>query len=149
MSILNSLYNYIKLCPLLQESSNGILSLKVDYSQSDNVTSYSINETVCKPELKTYVNGDSENQFIFTLTSIEHFGSDEDVNITNIYFYEQFAQWLKSNSFKKILPTMEEGQTPSKIKALTGGYLFDNAADATTARYCIQVQLIYDQKNNI
>lgn len=149
MSILNSLYDYIKSCPLLQESTNGILMLKVDYSQTDNATSYSINETVCKPELKTYVNGDSENQFIFTMTSIEYFGSDEDVNIANIYFYEQFAQWLKSNSFKKILPAMEYGQTAVKIKALTGGYLFDNAADATTARYCIQCQLIYDQKNNL
>jgi hypothetical protein len=146
MSLINSIYDYILTCPILKEY-NGYVILNVDYSNGEEVTTYSINETVCNPIVKEYVNGNSENQFLFTISSVEPFGGDADVNADNITFYEKLSKWLKDNNKQKIFPTMEEGQTPTSIKALTGGYLFDNQQDMTKARYCIQCKLIYDQKN--
>ena len=51
----------------------------------------------------------------------------------------------KENNKLGILPLLESDKNATKIKCLTGGYMFENAADATSARYIIQCQLVYDQ----
>lgn len=146
MTILDSIKDYISTCPHLKLFNDAFVDITVDYSQSDQVATYSINETICNPIIKTYVDGTSERQFLFTFNSVEYFGSDVAINIANIGFYETFSEWLLENSMNGVLPTMGEGKEPTKIKALTCGYLFDNQQDASKARYTIQCQLIYDQE---
>jgi len=146
MTILESIKDYISTCPHLKLFQDAFVDITVDYSQSDQVATYSINETICTPILKTYNGGSTERQFLFTFNSVEQFGSAVATNIANIGFYETFSDWLEENSMNGILPVMEEGKEPNKIKALTCGYLFDNQQDASKARYTIQCQLIYDQE---
>jgi hypothetical protein len=148
MSVIDSIRNYIMTFPDLKLFEEAFSVVRVDYSDSSQATTYSINETVCNPTLKTYINGDKEKQFLFTFSSVEYFGSDVATNIDNIDFYEKFSEWLESNTTNGILPSMDEGKTATSIKALTAGYLFDNQADATKARYVIQCQLKYDQEFN-
>ena len=148
MSVINSVREYIKTCPLLK-TFNDLVMLYVDFSNNENSTTYSIDEGVTQPVLKTYIGGDTVEQFLFTFSSVEPYGSDFDVNMENIGFYEQFATWLKTNTRQGILPIMDEGKQATKIEALSSGYLFSNAEDATTARYVIQCKLTYEQKNNI
>lgn len=148
MSIIESVKNYINTFPDLKLFQKAFTVVRVDYSDSSQVTTYTINETVCNPVLKTYINGDKQKQFLFTFSSVEYFGSDIATNIDNLHFYEKFYDWLEDNTTKRILPAMDEGKTALSIKALTGGYLFDNQADATKARYVIQCQLIFDHKFN-
>lgn len=145
--IIDAIRDYILTCPLLKATTDtNFITLNVDYSQSDQATTYSISETVCQPVLKTYTNGSTENQFIFTLSSVEYFGSDATQNIANINFYEQFSDWLKANNKAKIFPTLEADKQPFLMKATTNGYLFDNQVDMSKARYVIQIQMKYDQK---
>lgn len=146
MSLIDSVRTYISTCEHLKLFQDAFKKINVDYSNTEEATTYSINETVCQPILKKFVDNSSERQFLFNFTSIECFGSDVAQNIDNIHFYELFSNWLEDNSNNGILPVLEEGKEALKIEALTGGYLFDNATDMTTARYCIQLKLTYFQK---
>ena len=44
------------------------------------------------------------------------------------------------------LPIMRDGLTPTKIEAMSSGYLFDVSGDLSNARYQIQCRLIYDKE---
>jgi hypothetical protein len=145
MSIIESIYNFILTCPLLKEK-DGYVVLNVDYSNGQDATTYSISPVPCNPVLKEYLGG-TDNQFLFTLSSVEYFGVDPDVNKANIAFYEGFKDWLKLNNDTGVLPNMEDTQNPYEIKALTGAYLQDNQADMSKARYVITCQLKYDEIN--
>jgi hypothetical protein len=145
MSLIESVRTYIATCEHLKLFQDAFKKISVDYSNTEEAETYSINETVCQPILKKFINSSSERQFLFTFSSIEYFGSDVAQSIDNIHFYELFSDWLESNSDNKILPALEKGKQALKIEAITGGYLFDNAADMTTARYQIQCRLTYFQ----
>ena len=145
MSIISSLYGYVKTCPFLKAYMADETRVYIDFANDEEITTYSINEVPCNPVLKTYVTGDTENQFLFMISSIESYGSDKDNNASNLAFYEDFYKWVKENNKLGILPLLESDKNATKIKCLTGGYMFENAADATSARYIMQCQLVYDQ----
>ena len=148
MTIIEALKLYIRSCPHLQ-TFNEVAIIHVDFQNMEEVTTYSINESICNPVIKTYVDGTELKQFLFTFSSVENYGSDgsqENPNISNLNFYEDFLRWIKDNSKNNILPTLEENQKAEKIEVLTGGYLFNNSADGGTALYQAQLRLIYEQK---
>jgi len=146
MSIINSVYDYISACDFLK-SCNDYVTLYVDYSKDDEVTTYSINSIPCNPVLKAYITGDTVNQFLFNISSVQDYGANKNTNSSNLEFYEQFSKWIRENNKNKILPIMENGQTANKIECLTGGYMLTNSASGTSARYVIQCKLTYDQEN--
>lgn len=146
MSIMSSLYDYFMNCPFLKEV-DGYKMIYVDYSKNDEVSTYSLTEIPCNPVLKTYISGNTENQFLFTIMSIENYGSDSDLNTANLKFYEDLSKWIKENDKNRIFPSMEEDKKPNKLICKTVPYMIDNSADARYARYIMQCQLIYDQKN--
>ena len=144
MSIISSIYEYVKTCPFLRAYGD-LTKVYVDFSNDGETTTYSVNEVPCDPVIKTYTTGDTENQFLFYISSVESYGTSEENNISNIAFYEDFSKWIKENNKLGILPVLESDKNATKIKCLTGGYMFQNAADSMSARYVIQMQLIYDQ----
>lgn len=146
MTILESIRNYIKQCPYLEEF-NGAVRVRVDFSKDDEATTYNIEEGVTsQPILKRYIDGSTVRQYLFIFSSIESYGSDIQQNIDNCGFYEDFQQWLENNTNNKILPNMADGKKARSIEAITNGYIFDNAEDVSTARYQIQMRLTYFQK---
>lgn len=148
MSIIESIYNYLKTCSFLKLSiSEDCTVINVDYSKNDEVETYSINEVPCKPVIKTYVTGDTENQFLFVVGSVENYGSDVDQNISNLAFYEDFSKWIRTNNKNGILPIMDENQNPTYIECTMQPYMLDNSADGRFARYVVHVRLVYDQLN--
>jgi hypothetical protein len=146
MSIINAIYDYISTCPLLKPYGD-YTTVYVDYSKDDEATTYSVNAVPCNPVIKTYITGDTVNQFLFTLSSVENYSADMNVNTANISFYEQFNKWIRENNKNGIFPTLGEDQEATKIECLTGGYMFANSASGATSRYVIQCKLTYDQSN--
>ena len=145
MSIIGSLRDYILTCPLLEEY-NGIITVRVDYADSSEPTTYTIEEGVTSnPIIKRYTTNKTKRQYLFILSSIQYYGSDIDVNMMNLEFYEKFSQWIEDNNNNDILPTMDIGKEASSIEVLTNGYIFDNAYDVQTSRYQIQCRLTYYQ----
>lgn len=146
-SIMQSLYDYFTTCDFLKEV-DGYKMIYVDYSKNDEVSTYSLNEVPCNPVIKTYVSGNTVNQFLFTIVGIENYGSDSNLNTANLKFYEDLSQWIKENNKNKVFPSMGANKRPNELICKTVPYMFDNSADARYARYMMQCQLIYDQKNN-
>ncbi|NFH91914.1 chloramphenicol resistance protein [Clostridium botulinum] len=142
MTIIESLRKYIKTYPGLKEFEDTV-KVNVDKLEKD-ATVYSIDETVCNPILKKFVDGSSERQLLFVFASREFYGQDVFQNIDNIGFYDKLSEWLEDNTRRAILPQLEDGKQALSIKAISNGYVFNT--DETLARYQIQIQLKYYQK---
>ena len=138
--IIESIRNYIKTCPYLDEFAKGIT---VDYLAEDSTT-YSIEEVPCEPVIKKYINGDTIRQYDFIFCSREAYGPDVLQNIENCGFYEDFADWIESQSLQENLPILKNGMESRELKVSTTGYAFQT--DIDKARYQIQLKLIYFKK---
>lgn len=146
MTILDSIRNYVLTCPYLKLFQDAFAVVNVDYTNSSEVTTYSIEEGITsKPIQKKYVDGSTVREYLFVFSSIEFYGDAVQQNIDNCGFYEDFQKWLEDNTSNGILPTMGNGKEARKIEALTNGYMFNNAANGATARYQIQCKLTYFQ----
>ena len=138
--IIKALRDYISQCPYLYEFNKGI---NVDYLDNDSTT-YSIEEVPCEPIIKRYINGDTKRQYDFIFASRESYGADVFQNIENSGFYEDFSNWIEEQSVKGNLPSLEGNKESLEIKVSTTGYAFQT--DDNSARYQIQLKLIYFQK---
>lgn len=140
--IIDSIRNFIRTCPHLQEF-NGVVKINVDYL-GENDTVYSIEEIPCEPIIKKYVNGDSKKQYQFIFASRESYGSEVLQNISNSNFYEDFSNWIESQTNNGIFPLLENDKECIKIECTSNGYAF--MTDVDKARYQIQCRIIYIQK---
>ena len=141
MTIVESVKDFILTCPLLSE----LKRLNIDFLPEDPDT-YSI-ESVPAPEvIKTYLDGSTERQFVFVFAARFFYSEEVRNNIENSGFYESFAEWLEEQTEAENFPELTGGRTPSKIEAMSSGYLYDIAGDFNNARYQIQCRLIYDKE---
>ncbi|MFT8889867.1 MAG: hypothetical protein ABF904_13795 [Ethanoligenens sp.] len=138
MSIINSLYEYFKSCPLLGDNK-----INVDYLP-ETAVEYTIDVITGDPIITRYARGAALRQYLFAFGSREFYGPDVMQNLANSGFYEDLAAWLDAQTAAKNFPVLPDGQTPRKIEAQSTGYLF--GADPDTARYQIQCRLIYYQE---
>ncbi|MEG0309148.1 MAG: chloramphenicol resistance protein [Clostridium sp.] len=140
--IIDSIRNYIRLCPYLSEFAKGV---NVDYLGKE-ATAYSIEAVSCKPIIKEYIGGSSKRQYQFIFASREQYGAEVLQNMNNCGFYENFARWLEVETLKGNLPILDSGKKSLKIEATSTGYAFQT--DIDKARYQIQANLTYLQGGN-
>lgn len=138
MSIIESIREFISGCPLLK---NGVL-LNVD-RLGDTEIEYTIDGEMTAPILRQYTDGSSLRQFNFIFASRESYGADTLQNIANSGFYEDFADWIETQSNSGNLPKLDKYRIPQYIEVQSGGYVFDT--DDSTARYQIQLKFVYYQ----
>lgn len=136
--IIDAIREYFLDCPILDEMAR----LDIDYLDN-NTTSYSIDSLPSEMIIKKYVDGTSLRQFQFVIASRENYGLDTWQQLENRGFYEKLAEWIELQSSKGLLPNLTDNKESQDIEILTSGYLFD--VDDTTARYQIQLRLIYFQ----
>lgn len=141
MKIIESVKNFILTCPFLEE----LAAINVDFLP-DSPDTYSIEEVPTNAVIQTYLDGSQERQFVFVFASRFYYSDETRNNIENSGFYEDFSDWLDEQTKTGNLPVMREGLTPSKIEAMSSGYLFDVSGDLSNARYQIQCRLIYDKE---
>lgn len=115
--------------------------LYVDYLGSQAVA-YCVEAIPCSPVYRRYTDGGCMKQFLFLFASREWYSADVNTCIDNLRFYELFAEWIEEQNRSGSLPDLD-GRTPVSIEVLTGGYAFDG--DSNTARYQIQMRLIYEE----
>lgn len=134
--IIESIRNYFLSCPLIDEESK----INVDYLGIEAVE-YTIDSVPAEKVIKTYVGGDTLNQYVFVFGSREYYGSDTLQNIENSGFYEKFSKWIEEQSKLGNLPVLSGNKKAMKMETLTSGYLFD--ITESLARYQIQIRLVY------
>ncbi len=138
MTIIESIRDFIAGCPLLK---NGVL-LNVDRLGATEIE-YTVDGEITNPVLRQYTDGSSLRQFEFVFASRERYGADTLQNIANSGFYEDFADWIESQSNVGNLPKLDKYRVPQYIEVLSGGYVFDS--DDSIARYQIQLKFVYYQ----
>lgn len=140
--MIDSIREYIAKCPYLKE----YVEINVDYLK-DKVVAYSVNPSVgFDPVVSEDIVGNQEKQFLFTFDSKLYWNSEVQNNIDNSKFYEDFSNWLEENNKKGIFPALNEGEYPTKIQALTNGYIF--ATNSDEAIYRIQCKFEYMKEGN-
>lgn len=138
--MIDSIRTYIATCPYLKE----FVEINVDYLK-DKVVAYSVNPSVgFNPIVSEDILGNQTRQFLFTFDSKFYWNSEVKNNVDNSKFYEDFSNWLDSNNKNGIFPTLEKGEYPTKIEALTNGYVFQTNSDE--AIYRIQCKLEYTKE---
>ncbi|MDM0609223.1 chloramphenicol resistance protein [Clostridium perfringens] len=141
MTIIESIRNFIKECPYLEEFE-GAVRIGVDYLDKETTT-YSIEKVPCNPIIKKYVDGSCKKQELFIFSSSESYGQDVFNNLENINFYEKFADWIEEMNIKGELPLLDNKEA-EKLEVTSNGYAF--ATDIDKARYQIQLRLIYIER---
>ncbi|WP_415347948.1 chloramphenicol resistance protein [Clostridium perfringens] len=142
MTIIESIRNFIKKCPCLEEFE-GAIRIGVDYLDKESTT-YSIEKVPCNPIIKKYVDGSCKKQELFIFSSRESYGPDVFNNLDNINFYEKFAEWLEEQNCNKSLPKLTGKYEAEKLEVTSNGYAFQT--DVDKARYQIQLRLIYIER---
>jgi hypothetical protein len=139
MSIIESVKTFIATYSGL---ANGA-ALQVD--QLDNTpTQYAIMPLPGARIVETYINDATLREYPFAFESTEYTADDlQRIDVNG--FYEDFADWLSSQTDAGTLPTLATGKNAIKIEALGWGYLFSDG-DSGTGVYQIQCKLTYEQQ---
>lgn len=135
-TIVKSLFSWFADCEVLEADTD----LKVDYLAAD-AKQYSIETVPCKTVINQYADGSAKCQYLFIFASREPYSENEELNMSNLEFYERLEEWISEQNINSRLPKLPDNCTPQSVKVLSSGYVMDN--DTKTARYQIQCQLIY------
>ena len=117
--------------------------LLIDYLGCEPIE-YTVETVPCDPVYKKYVDGEVVKQFLFTFASREYFEKDINTCIDNLHFYENFEEWIEKCNNNNIFPDLGANRFPVSLEVLTRGYVL--SADEETARYQIQLRLIYEEE---
>ena len=137
--IIESIRDYISAFPDLSENC----CLLIDYLGNKPVE-YTVEAVPCNPVYKEYVDGEKVKQFLFVFASREYFEADVNTCIENLHFYENFEEWIEQNNDNGVFPNLGGNKVPVSLEVLTRGYVL--SADEETARYQIQLRLIYEEE---
>lgn len=137
-SLIECVRDFVLTFPELDEDG----CLYVDYL-GDQAIEYSVEAVPCDPVFRRYTDGGCMKQFLFLFASREFYSADVNQCIENLAFYEHFEHWITNSNLNGVLPDLD-GRTPVSIEVLTGGYAFD--ADSSTARYQMQLRLLYEEE---
>ncbi len=140
MSIIEAVRNYLLTYPGISDSDAPLL---VDYLGSE-AGQFTIEPIPCEPIYKRYADGGCQKQYLFLMASREEYSADLLPCIRNEQFYEEFAGWIEAQNKCRNLPELGVDRFSVGIEVQTGGYVF--GADAETARYQIQLRLIYEEE---
>lgn len=138
MSIIESVKTFIATYPGLTAN----VALSVD-ALGDTPTEYGIIPLPGNKIIESYINGGSLREFPFAFQSAMS-TADELERMENSGFYEDFADWLESQTLAGTLPTMETGKTAEIIEAVGWGYIQDQG-ESSTAIYQVTCRLTYKQ----
>lgn len=145
-AIIECIKDYIKKCPYLDE----LAKIKVDYLNVDSKESecWSLEQLEIPNILGTNVlKTKTFRQCQFIIASRVFFNIIDDTqNINNLLTFEKIADWLYMNNAKRLLPTLNNGETPTSIEVMSGGCLYGTNKDNTVARYQMTCKLLYEKK---
>ena len=135
-AIMNSVVEFFRKCPVLNEDG----TFSVD-TLPEKTLNYAFSYVPSTRVRKTYLDGSTVRQFNFTLSSNEIFDQETAVNLQNSAFYDQLSDWVEDQDKEGNLPTLPNGMKAQHLYVTLPGHL--ESANGKTARYSIQMQLVY------
>ena len=107
-----------------------------------DIGDFSLDKIPTEIEVENWVIGVEIHKDVFNFRSRKSYSADTINNLTNIGFFEDFENLIKSNNEEGILPNIEGIES---IKCLNCGTL--NSVDGTEAIFDIQIQITYRDDN--
>ena len=139
MSLLGAVQTYLKTYSELADGA----PVWVDFLGSDG-TQYSVIPLPGARIISEDIIGNTEREFPFAFQSMESTADDLE-RLETAGFYESFADWLESQSKAGTFPTLETGQTATKIESTGWAFLYEQGV-SDTGIYQIQCKLTYEQE---
>ena len=139
MSIIEAVRAYVLEFPGLHENA----PVQVDYLGSEG-NAYTIEPMPGDPVYRRYTDGGCLKQLNFLFASREYYSPDVEQCAAHQAFYEDFERWVTKRDAAGDFPELGDDRHALRMEVLTGGYAFSEEAD--TARYQIQLRLIYEEE---
>lgn len=140
MSIIEAVRNYFITFPDLPEGA-----VQIDYL-GDEATQFTLEAVPCEPVYRQYVDGGCLRQFLFVFASRSYFGADVALCAENQALFEHLSDWVYTQDMAGTLPDLGEGKRAVALQVTSSGYVLSE--DAKTARYQMQLRLIYEEIRN-
>lgn len=137
--MIDAIRDWLRACPFIDKKDR----FNVNYLGAEPIC-FTVEEIPNSPIVRRFIDGSTVREKAFVVASRDEYGADVLTNIANSGFWEKFSDWIELQSKTKNFPLMPEGKQPQKIEITASHYLYE--AEATTARYQIQIKLTYFQK---
>ena len=108
---------------------------------SNDKNNYSLDKIPTASVVSRWINGLEIHRDVYSFRSRMSYSQDTIDNLSNIGFFEQFENAIKTNNDEGILPDINNIE---KIECLNCGTL--NNTDGTTAEFNIQIQITYREE---
>jgi len=108
------------------------------YMLSDKIDNYSLDKVPTEPMVENWIIGVQKRRDVYSFRSRMSYSQQTIDNLTNVGFFEEFENIIKSNNDKGVLPDIENIES---IECLNCGTM--NNTDGTTAEFDIQIQITY------
>ena len=105
---------------------------------SNDIDNYSLDKIPTASVVERWIMGVEIHRDVYSFRSRMAYSQDTINNLSNIGFFEQFENAIKTNNDKGILPDIDNIEN---IECLNCGTL--NNTDGTTAEFDIQIQITY------
>lgn len=108
---------------------------------SNDIDNYSLDKIPTASVVSRWISGVEIHRDVYSFRSRMSYSQDTIDNLSNIGFFEQFENAIKTNNEEGILPNINNIE---KIECLNCGTL--NNTDGTTAEFNIQIQITYREE---
>ena len=105
---------------------------------SNDIDNYSLDKIPTASVVERWIMGVEIHRDVYSFRSRMAYSQDTINNLSNIGFFEQFENAIKTNNDKGILPDIDNIES---IECLNCGTL--NNTDGVTAEFDIQIQITY------
>ncbi len=105
---------------------------------SNDIDNYSLDKIPTASVVERWIMGIEIHRDVYSFRSRMAYSQDTIDNLSNIGFFEQFENAIKTNNDEGILPNIDNIQS---IECLNCGTL--NNTDGVTAEFNIQIQITY------
>lgn len=105
---------------------------------SNDIDNYSLDKIPTASVVERWIMGIEIHRDVYSFRSRMAYSQDTIDNLSNIGFFEQFENAIKTNNEEGILPDIDNIES---IECLNCGTL--NNTDGTTAEFDIQIQITY------
>lgn len=137
MTVLEALKGWLLTCPLLDGQR-----LNTNYLGPES-PEFSLVEAPVNPVVRQYLDGSSTRQKAVALTAVQDYSPDQLQQLAASGFWAELGGWIEEQNDLDNLPQLEEGKTACSVEITASHYIFQTGPQ--TARYQMQIRLIYDQ----
>ena len=130
---IKAMLDWLASCPLATTLNDGDVVFSIEYLGADtDQMQFSLEATPTAMVLEQFFLG-SRRAKNYVLASR-----------MNSSFWDEFAEWVETQSSARNLPQLSDGKTAEKVVCLSPGYIMSQ--DADSCRFQIQLQLQYYQR---